>query len=152
MELSSEISHNKALTKIRHYCAYQERCSFEVKNKLIELQISPHLINNYIAQLKDENFINDERYCKIFAIGKYKHTKWGKLKIRAALKQKMLPDDFIDNALSEIPENDYINLLFDLYQKRIKTKSATNQEKAKVIQYLVSKGFERNLILICAKK
>jgi regulatory protein len=145
----TQLTVNQIVVKARHYCAYQERCTFELKNKLKELKVQPHLISDIISQLKEENFIDDERFCKLYARSKFKHSKWGKLKIQLALRQKMLPENLIEIGLAEIPDEDYKNLVVDLYQAKVKNKNIDYEEKQKAMQYLASKGFEKELILTC---
>ena len=142
-----QLSEDQLLIKARHYCAYQERCSFEVKNKLKELNAPSHIIPKIIGQLIEENFFNDERFCKLFARSKFKHLKWGKIKIQAALKQKMLPSNLIETGLAEISDDDYKNILIELYESKIRNKkNISYQEKIKAMQFLVSKGFEKEII------
>lgn len=145
--MTSEELQSQALKKAMHYCAYQERCTYDVINKLKELEIPSSITEKVIEQLIEDNFVNNERYCKLFATGKFKYNKWGKLKIQAALRQKMLPDHLIEKGLAEISESDYKGLLHDLYQAKIKNMELAYEEKIKVMQYLVSKGFEKEMIL-----
>lgn len=145
----AQLTDSQVLRRIMHYCAYQERCTFEVKNKLKELKVKPQLIPTILEQLKDDHFIDDERFCKIFARGKFKHTKWGKLKIQAALRQKMIPEHLIEVGLNEISDEEYKRLLLDLYNNKVKRKKPNQEEKVKAMQYLASKGFEKEMILTC---
>ncbi|OFY94337.1 MAG: hypothetical protein A3K10_00945 [Bacteroidetes bacterium RIFCSPLOWO2_12_FULL_31_6] len=132
-----------------HYCAYQERCTHEVKTKLKEYNLSYQIIQEIINKLIEDNFVNDERFCKIYAISKFKHNKWGRLKIEMALKQKMLPNNLIEIGLAEIPEADYKKLIVDLFHSKIKDENISYEEKIKTMQYIASKGFEKDLILTC---
>ena len=135
-----------------HYCAYQDRCTHEVKTKLQEFELPPQVIQEIITQLLEDNFINDKRFCKLYAISKFKHNKWGRLKIEMALKQKMLPHQLIELGLAEIPEEDYKKLIADLFISKSKNQTISYEEKLKIMQYIASKGFEKDLILTCINR
>ncbi len=142
----------EALKKIMHYCAYQDRCTHEVTSKLKEFELSSQTIQEIIDQLIEDNFINDERFCKLYSISKFKHLKWGRLKIEMALKQKMLPHHLIEIGLAEIDEEDYKKTILDLFHAKTKNETISYEEKLKAMQYIASKGFEKDLILTCINK
>src|SRR6478609_905032 len=71
----------EAFQKASSFCAYQERTQQEVRDKLWELQVNRDWIEEIISQLIVENFINEERFAKAFAGGKFRIKKWGKVKI-----------------------------------------------------------------------
>ena len=52
--------------KLSNYCAYQERCVSDVKEKLRKLKIEKEEFDQYIEKLKDDNFLNEERFVKYF--------------------------------------------------------------------------------------
>ena len=58
--------------------------------KLYELGADEEVAEEVIVYLIGENFINEERFAKAFAGGKFRIKKWGKIKIKQALKEKGL--------------------------------------------------------------
>ena len=74
--------------KIKHYCAYQERCHGEVRNKLYSFDLKKKNVEDIIARLIEEDYLNEERFALAFARGKFRMKRWGKEKIFFALKQK----------------------------------------------------------------
>ena len=134
------------LEKARNYCAYQERCIFDVKTKLIQWKATGETLEEIIRTLKAENYINEERFVKAFAIGKLRHNKWGRNKISYALKQKQIPDLFIQIGLSEIEEEEYINTLKAvLSAKEVKAKDEFTRQN-KLVRYAAQKGFQPELV------
>jgi regulatory protein len=99
------------LDKARKFCTYQERCIFDVKRKLLEWKASDKTIEEIIHQLEDEDFINEERFAVSFAIGKLRNNKWGRNKIFYALMQKHIPELYVQMGLSEIDEEEYLEVL-----------------------------------------
>ena len=76
----------EATKKIESYCAYQDRCHKEVVSKLKEMGMIPLAVDTIIAQLIEDRFLNEERFAKSFARGKFNIKKWGKNRIVRELK------------------------------------------------------------------
>jgi len=133
------------LAKIQNYCAYQERCHQEVKTKLYEWGCSTETVDDVLVKLIETGFLNEERFAKAFAGGKFRTKKWGRLKIIRELKLRKISDYCIKYGLKEIDEDLYLQTLHVLIQK--KTSSKLNwQEEQKLTQWLMGKGFELELI------
>jgi regulatory protein len=136
------------LARIRHYCAYQERCKYEVDQKLAQWKVSPAKIKKIRHLLIEEGFIDEQRYARIFVRSKFHLNKWGRLKIRYELKTRAIPGMLISKALEEIGEDDYLNTLRDLVRKK---KLEINSGKhlnigETIITFVTGKGFEFDLI------
>jgi regulatory protein len=133
---------------LENYCAYQERCTSEIHKKLDAFELNENYRSRIVHELQENNFFSDARYCSAVVSGKFRINRWGKLKIKAFLKQKWLPDNLIIQALSEIDPEEYIAAIEHLTQRKlqeIKEKDSYKQ-KAKLIRYLLSKGFEFDLV------
>ena len=141
------------LEKARKYCAYQERSQFEVRNKLYELGLYPKEVEQGIAQLIEENFVNEERFAKIYSRSKFNQLKWGKNKIKEGLKHHRISDFCIKSGLKEINSSAYTKTVQLLYKKRIDDKKTkvSKAEHQKAIKYILSKGFEYEVILDALK-
>lgn len=138
----------QAKLKIESYCAYQERAQQEVRDKLYEWGMHEEEVENIIADLIAENFLNEERFAKAFARGKFNLKGWGIIKIKQHLKAKRISDPLIKIALKEIDMDDYEHKLEELIEKKVKgdVKSLSYVEKAKLVRYLQSKGYDSTLI------
>ena len=137
-----------AREKIQAYCAYQERCHMEVTIKLKSWGLIQEAIDLLIVELIQYNFLNEERYARSFARGKFRIKKWGKIKIRTALKKRDVYFKCIDLAMLEIDDKTYLNTLKELLQKKNDILKETNlyKRKMKLINYLVNRGYEYDLI------
>ena len=137
-----------AREKIQSYCAYQERCHMEVSMKLKSWGLIQEAIDLLIIELIQFNFLNEERYARSFARGKFRIKKWGKLKIRMALKKRDINFKYIDFAMLEIDDKTYLITLKELLQKKNDILKETNlyKRKMKLINYLVNRGYEYDLI------
>ncbi len=140
----------KAKLKIASYCAYQERCQQEVRNKLYSYELYRDEVDELLAWLITENYVNEERFAITFAGGKFRIKKWGKFKITQALAQKDISDYCIKKALQEIGQEDYLATIASLADKKMAEYSlrVSNpfQLRDKTAKYIISKGFEPNLV------
>ena len=138
----------QALIKIRDWCAYQERCQQEARDKLYDYGLKTDDVENIIAQLVNENFINEERFAIAFAGGKFRIKKWGKIKIKQELKAKHVSDYCIKKGLAVIDSTEYINTLKKVLALKAKSITEKNflKKKQKLVRYALGKGYEQDLI------
>jgi regulatory protein len=138
----------KALEKAASWCAYQERCQQEMRNKLYEWGLWTEAVEQIIAELISQNFINEERFARSYAGGKFRIKKWGRQKIRNELKLRKISDYCIRKAMMEIEEEDYRQTLKKILLEYGKKMSGSSPLKKKYRQaaYAISRGFEQSLV------
>ncbi|MBF8149741.1 RecX family transcriptional regulator [Winogradskyella sp. F6397] len=148
MEINKSYTVNEAQKKLEHYCAYQERCHKEVRQKLRDMNMIPEAIDVIMVHLIQENFLNEERFAKAFVSGKFRIKKWGKNRLLRELKFRGISKYSIDSALQEIDLDDYYNTLDALVQKRMEQVKEPNvyKKKKKVVDYLLYRGWESALV------
>lgn len=142
------------LLRASKFCAYRERCEFEVRKKLIALGANYPIQEKILQLLKDGNYLNDERFAEIYARGKHRNNKWGKEKIKNGLYQKKIEAQTIENALNNLDENLYKeSLSYLIEQKKSRTKYENEFElRKKIADYLIGKGYETTLVWDEVKK
>ncbi|WP_396591430.1 regulatory protein RecX [Allomuricauda sp. R78024] len=138
----------EATRKLESYCAYQERCHKEVIEKLKGMRMIPEAIDQITTHLIQENYLNEERFAKSFARGKFIIKKWGKNRIVNELKLRQISKFNIKSALTEINEKDYHKTLDELAKKRLTQIHESNiqKKKKKLADYLLYRGWESNLV------
>ncbi|SIP96360.1 regulatory protein [Maribacter ulvicola] len=138
----------EATKKIESYCAYQDRCHKEVVSKLKDMGMIPLVVDTIIAQLIEDRFLNEERFAKSFARGKFNIKKWGKNRIVRELKFRDISKYNITTALKEIEPEAYLTTLDDLAHKRLQQITETNIQKRrkKLADYLLYRGWESHLV------
>lgn len=138
----------EATKKMEHYCAYQERCHKEVIEKLGEMNMIPEAIDQILGHLIQENYLNEERFAKAFARGKFNIKKWGANRIIRELKLRDVSPYNIKSALSEIANEDYLKTFDELARKRLNQIKETNnlKKKKKLVDYLLYRGWESHLV------
>ena len=137
-----------AIERIKNYCALQDRCQWDVLQKLREWGLQ-QATKDYILEILITNkFIDEERFATSFCRGKFRMKNWGRRKIISELKRKQISIICINTGLKEIDEKEYNLVLEKLFvQKKSRTKEK-NQfvRKRKIANYLIQKGFENNLV------
>lgn len=138
----------QARLKAESYCAYQERAQQEVRDKLYEWGLHQEEIEQIISDLITENFLNEERFAKAYVLGKFRMKGWGKIKIKQHLKFKRVSDPLIKIALREIDLDEYEQKVEQIINKKspLRSTEISLTEKAKLVRYLQSKGYESDLI------
>lgn len=130
--------------KLVSYCVYQDRCHYEVEQKMKEFLLIDEAKEEIMLYLLQENYLNEERFVRSYIRGKFYIKNWGKTKIKIHLKQKQVPEKLINACFDEIDENDYektIRKIYDDYYSKQKGLKEY-QRKSKTIKYLMSRGFE----------
>jgi regulatory protein len=143
------LTKEEALQKAKHYCAYQERCHSEVKEKLYGFGLWKNDVEDLLSTLIEEDYLNEERFAIQFAGGRFRLKQWGRVKIKYELKQKKVSEYLIKKALKEIDEDDYLKTLKKLFEQKKKQLSAEKNifiKKRKLQDFLMQKGYELQLI------
>ncbi|MFK7747829.1 MAG: regulatory protein RecX [Kordia sp.] len=138
----------EAKVKLQQFCAYQDRCHKEVVEKLQKMNMIPEAIDLIVTELIQDNFLNEERFARSFARGKFRIKKWGRLRIVRELKFRNISKYNIDAGLKEIEEVDYLNTLDELARKRTNAVKEANpfKRKKKIADYLFYRGWESHLV------
>jgi len=140
----TEEEYNNYLAKASRLCARNEKCEQDLRSKLFQWGISEENGEKIIEELKKSAFINHQRYAQSFARDKLRFNHWGKKKISYALRGKGIEEHHIQEALEQIPQQQYDNILREeLDKKDLSIKTADSGErKNKLARFLLQKGFE----------
>ncbi len=154
--LKKYLTKEQAFQKLKHYCAYQERCHQEVKEKAYSFGLRKTDVEELTSRLIEEDYLNEERFAKSFAGGKFRMKQWGRVKIKYELKQKRVSVYCINLAMKQINEAEYLANLEKLAAqkwKSVKGVGVNNFVKmAKTRDYLLQKGYESELISVELEK
>lgn len=145
---TAPLTTKEAKIKAADFCAYQERTQQQVRDKLYTYGLTPDEVEDVLTDLITEGFVNEERFAVSYAGGKFRMKKWGRLKIIHGLKALKVSDYCINKGLQEIDEEDYVNTLSALIEK--KRQSINDQDafrvRRKLANYAIQKGYEHELI------
>ena len=137
-----------AIERLKNYCALQDRCQWDVTQKMKEWGLLEMTQNHILEILIQEKYVDEERFAQSFCRGKFLIKKWGKVKITNELKKKKISDICIKKGLEEIDLTEYDLLLENLLTKKNDTLRDKNHftRKSKLARFLIQRGFEGNLV------
>lgn len=138
----------EAYSKMAQLCSRSEQCSVDIRKKMVAYEIMDELVEEIIAKLKTEKFLDDERYVKAYVSDKFRLNKWGKIKIRHYLKAKGLSDSLIETGLKEIDDDQYKKVLIAIIKEKSRKVKTTNkyEKTGQIIRFAQSRGFEPEII------
>jgi regulatory protein len=150
----SDTSLPNFLKKMEYYCSYQERCHVEVEQKMYQLAIPKVWHDEIIVHLIEHNFLNEERFAKLFSISKFHQKNWGKKRITNELKARNISDYLIRMGLKAIPEEEYEITFEQLAEKTWASLTEKNKLKKqkKFCDTLLRKGWESDWIYTKVKE
>ena len=143
------LSYDEGLAKLQAFCAYQERCHQEVRQKILDLGIYGDDTDQIIGALIEDNFLNELRFATVYVGGKFRIKKWARIKIKRELKRKKISEYCIKKAFkTEISDDDYYNTLLQVIEKKDKLTQESNpfKRRQKIAKYVMDKGFESYLV------
>ena len=148
MKLKKSFTVDEIKKKLEHYCVYQDRCHQEVETKMKEYLLIPEAKNLIFLHLIQHNFLNEERFAKSFARGKFRIKNWGKQRIIRELKFKKISAHNIKIGLKEIDNDEYLETIYKITKNRNERIKEINPSKRgkKLISFLMRKGYESDLI------
>ena len=149
------LTSEQALQRAKLYCSYQERCHAETKENLYSLGLFKNDVDRIVSLLIEEGYLNEERFAAAYARGKFRMKHWGRVKIKYELKQRRVSEYCIREAMKQIDEDEYMKVLAKLATEKLnELKSEGNDfvRKKKAFDFLLQKGFERDLIICVIKE
>ena len=147
MKMDTE-TYLKFFSKAAAYCSLAEHCQHEVREKMKAWEVPEEMVDNIIDHLKEEQFIDEERYCRAFVDDKLKHNKWGCIKIRYELLRKRIPGALVHEVLSNVDEEQYLAMAKSLMEKKRKEIKAKDdyERRNKLYRFMAGRGFELEII------
>lgn len=144
-----QLTPGEALNKAAAYCTLCERCISEVSTKLAAWGVPHGEQHEIIERLQQEGFIDEARYCRAFVNDKMRFNRWGRIKIRAALSEKRLPKEHVNEAIENIDEEQYMTALAEVIAtKRRELKGQDDYvAQQKIMRYAAGRGYEPSLIM-----
>ena len=147
-EKKSTYTVEEAKRSLERYCVYQDRCHQEIDRKLYQMRMIPEAREIILLHLMEHDFLNEERYARSFARGKFRIKQWGRQRIERELKQRDISAYNIKAGLSEISPEEYEKTFWELSKKQFENvrESDRYKKRKKVADYLLRKGYESNKV------
>lgn len=142
------ITPDNAYLRLATLCARCEQAEGDLRKKLREWGIASSDTDAIISRLKQERYLDNERYARAYCRDKLRFNGWGRIKIAFMLKGKGIEQEFIDAALAQIDEEQYVNILNEALEAKARSlkDKEPQQARASLLRFAASRGFESNLI------
>jgi regulatory protein len=152
--MSRQLGIKEAKQRAGRLCAFRERSPNELLEKLLEWGIGEQDAENILAELIQEKFVDEQRFANAYCNDKFEFNSWGKQKIKSNIYSHKLSSSAIEIALDRIDSKKYESRCFELTKRKWEktTDQDQNKRKQKTLAYLVSKGYEMDLIWKCINK
>ena len=145
------MTYQTALQRVTSLCAGSEHCIHDIQEKLRRWELSEEDSLKLIDYLVDEKYIDEERFARAYAKDKMRYNRWGRQKIDQGLRLLEIAAPLRRQALEELPESEYRDILAGLLRGKLRSVKARNdyERNAKLIRFAMGRGFEMNLIYQC---
>lgn len=136
-----------ALKVLQWLCSKMERCESDARRSLYRWRVPREEWNEIIEKLKQDKFIDNERYAGCYVQNKVSNSEWGITKIRTALRIKGIDNQIIESAIEEHTTKDEMQRKLD---DLVKLKIAREKDRAKneydlrckIFRTAASRGFD----------
>jgi regulatory protein len=145
---TEETTKNEVIARMAALCSRSEQCSPDIRKKIVASGLTEEKAVEILNYLKEENYLDDERYAKAYVADKFRINRWGRVKMRYYLKAKGLPDNVIETGFGTIDETKYKEALLKTMKEKAKKVNNKNkfEKMGQIIRFTQSRGFEPELI------
>ena len=140
------IDKKEALNRCCMLCSKAEYSIWDIREKLHKWCVDCDSTDEIIEYLCNNNYINESRYAECFVSEKFRLRHWGRIKIGYALRQKRISEKDISTAMEIINEELYFDTLKQLILSKSKGDISDYKKRASVYNFVLSRGFEAELI------
>lgn len=149
------LSYDKALNKAANLCSKSEKSPKEIYDKLASWGLKSQMAEQIVCRLRDEKYIDEERFARAFVHDKFLYEHWGRVKIAYNLRNKGIANHIIDNALDDvIADDDYLSTLSSLLRNKMRDmeRPLSQNNRAKLYRFAAQRGFESGVVSIALRK
>ena len=134
----------QALAALMRLAARSEKSSGDAMRLMQNWGVEPSARQGVLQRLIDNKFIDDRRYAEAFVRDKMRFSGWGAFKLRAALRNKGIANEIVDEVLSSLDRDDMSDRLRDRLERKMRTTKYTSRYelKCKLMRYGASLGYD----------
>lgn len=146
--MKKPITEQDALFRTTALCAQSEQCEHSLREKMRKWGLEEDACDRIIDQLYDEKYIDEERFAHAYARDKMRYNHWGRQKIDQGLRLLRISTTARREALDELPEEEYLEILQHILESKSRQVKANNdyERNGKLIRFALGRGFEMNHI------
>lgn len=145
---------DQAYARMMQACSRRECCVQDIQKKLARMELPEGASETIINQLKEDRYIDEERFIRSFIRDKLRFNKWGRKKIEQALYQKGLPREAVNRQFMEVDEEELTGSLPAILEKKWRgiTGKSLYEKRSKLIRYALGRGFAMKEISGCLEE
>jgi len=141
---------NRGLHAALDLLSRRDRSEAEVRRRLREKGIADTEIDAVLARLRELNYLDDRRLAERIVAAALSTGRGYGVRLALDLAKRGIPRDISDETLSRLAgEYDQQDLVRDLLTRKFPAfdpATADNREKARVMNYLLRRGFSRSAV------
>ena len=137
-------SPEQALATLMRLAARSEKSSGDALRLMQNWGIDPSARQGVLQRLINDKFIDDRRYAEAFVRDKMRFSGWGVFKLRAALRNKGISTDIVEDVLRMLDSNNMTDRLRERLERKMRTTKYTTRYdlKSKLMRYGASLGYD----------
>lgn len=123
----------------------RDRTSTELRRVLAAKRVEPAVIDQVVAELIEQGYVDDARFATQFAQDKRDLAGWGSDRIRAKLTGLGLDRDLIEAAIGERDAESEREAAMELLRRRFPEPPRNPRERDRMLGVLLRKGYGSDL-------
>ena len=137
-------SPEQALAALMRLAARSEKSSGDALRLMQNWGVDPSARQGVLQRLINDKFIDDRRYAEAFVRDKMRFSGWGVFKLRAALRNKGISTDIVEEVLRMLDSNNMTDRLRERLERKMRTTKYTTRYdlKTKLMRYGASLGYD----------
>ncbi len=140
--LSREVSAQRALDLAYRYLGRRDRTVVEMRRHLEGKRVEPDLIDDTVAELLEQGYLDDARYAQRFAEDRRTLDAWGVERIEQRLIAVGVDRADIAAALAAQPAEAELDAAVALLRRKLREPPSDDRSREKALGMLVRKGYE----------
>jgi regulatory protein len=137
----------RALGIAYRYLNRRESTEAEMRARLERAGIDPPDVEQAIAVLIEQGYLDDARFARLFAQDKRELDQWGSDRIRQALRGHGVSSELIDEALGAQAGESEIERALAVLRRRFPSPLEDRRERERALGMLLRKGYDSDLAL-----
>jgi regulatory protein len=149
--LDGEDKLQKALDAAYAYLNRRDRTVGEVRGQLQRRGVAGELIEAAIRTLREQGFVDDARFARLFVADKRQLEQWGGDRIRRGLLARGIDRELADTALAEVSadpagaQESELDRALALLRRRFPDPPQDRRDRNRALGLLLRKGYESEL-------
>lgn len=144
---------DEMLVRMAGLCAGAEQCAVDIRSKILKQGFPAEEAERMITYLRQNRYLDDNRYARAFAVDKVRFSGWGRMKVRMGLRSKGIGETVISQALDYISDSDYEEAIDKVMAAKARSLDLSDvKDRQRLYRHMASHGFEPQLIITAMRR